>query len=106
MKPTDIMQEFSVAWSTARNNDLAGKIPSTFATDVHLTTAGRNLQLNAAMDLPTLTKAELAELLFDKIGLNKRESKDMVEAFFTEVSDALMRGESVKLTGLGNFQLR
>jgi integration host factor subunit alpha len=55
---------------------------------------------------PTLTKAELAELVFEHVGLNKREAKDMVEAFFDEVSDALERGESVKLTGFGNFQLR
>ena len=36
----------------------------------------------SSLETPTLTKAELAELLFDRLGLNKRESKDMVEAFF------------------------
>jgi integration host factor subunit alpha len=54
----------------------------------------------------TLTKAELADLLFEKVGLNKREAKDMVEAFFEEIRLALERGESVKLSGFGNFQLR
>jgi integration host factor subunit alpha len=54
----------------------------------------------------TLTKAELADMLFDKVGLNKREAKDMVEAFFEEIRLALERGESVKLSGFGNFQLR
>ncbi|MDR3300839.1 MAG: integration host factor subunit alpha [Candidatus Accumulibacter sp.] len=54
----------------------------------------------------TLTKAELADLLFEKVGLNKREARDMVEAFFDEVRDALARGEGVKLSGFGNFQLR
>ena len=54
----------------------------------------------------TLTKAELAEMLFDQVGLNKRESKDMVETFFDEIRGALERGESVKLSGFGNFQLR
>ena len=54
----------------------------------------------------TLTKAELADLLFEKVGLNKREAKDMVEAFFEEIRGALERGESVKLSGFGNFQLR
>ncbi|MDR2000501.1 MAG: integration host factor subunit alpha [Zoogloeaceae bacterium] len=54
----------------------------------------------------TLTKAELADLLFDKVGLNKREAKDMVEAFFEEISKALQAGEGVKLSGFGNFQLR
>jgi integration host factor subunit alpha len=54
----------------------------------------------------TLTKAELADLLFEKVGLNKREAKDMVEAFFDEVRLALETGDSVKLSGFGNFQLR
>ncbi len=54
----------------------------------------------------TLTKAELAEMLFERVGLNKREAKDMVETFFEEIRDALVRGESVKLSGFGNFQLR
>ncbi|SAK59186.1 integration host factor subunit alpha [Caballeronia temeraria] len=57
-------------------------------------------------DTPTLTKAELAEMLFDHVGLNKREAKDMVEAFFEVIRDALESGESVKLSGFGNFQLR
>ncbi|MCX7897625.1 MAG: integration host factor subunit alpha [Rhodocyclaceae bacterium] len=54
----------------------------------------------------TMTKAELAEALFEKVGLNKREAKDMVEAFFDEISKALEAGEAVKLSGFGNFQLR
>ena len=54
----------------------------------------------------TLTKAELTDMLFDKVGLNKREAKDMVEAFFEEVRHALEAGDSVKLSGFGNFQLR
>lgn len=54
----------------------------------------------------TLTKAELAEMLFEQVGLNKREAKDMVETFFDEIRGALERGESVKLSGFGNFQLR
>ncbi len=57
-------------------------------------------------DLPTVTKAELAELLFEQVGLNKREAKDMVETFFEEIRDALERGDPVKLSGFGNFQLR
>ena len=54
----------------------------------------------------TLTKAELADLLFEKVGFNKREAKDMVESFFEEVRLALENGEGVKLSGFGNFQLR
>ncbi len=54
----------------------------------------------------TLTKAELADLLFERVGLNKREAKDMVEAFFEEIRNAMETGDSVKLSGFGNFQLR
>ena len=54
----------------------------------------------------TLTKADLADLLFEQVGLNKREAKDMVEAFFEEVRVALETGDSVKLSGFGNFELR
>ncbi|MEP6607224.1 MAG: integration host factor subunit alpha [Burkholderiaceae bacterium] len=54
----------------------------------------------------TMTKSELAEALFDRLGLNKREAKDMVDGFFDEIRQALQRGESVKLSGFGNFQLR
>ncbi|MGL4577228.1 MAG: integration host factor subunit alpha [Burkholderiaceae bacterium] len=54
----------------------------------------------------TLTKADLADLLFERVGLNKREAKDMVETFFEEIRDALANGDSVKLSGFGNFLLR
>ena len=59
-----------------------------------------------SLETPALTKAQLAELLFDQIGLNKRESKDMVEAFFELVHDSLVQGTDVKLSGFGNFQIR
>jgi len=58
------------------------------------------------VDAGTLTKAELAELLFEEIGLNKREAKDIVDTFFEEIRDALVRGDTVKLSGFGNFQVR
>ena len=54
----------------------------------------------------TLTKAELADMLFDSLGLNKREAKDFVDAFYEELRKALEQGSSVKLSGFGNFQLR
>ncbi|MDR1662501.1 MAG: integration host factor subunit alpha [Azoarcus sp.] len=54
----------------------------------------------------TLTKAELADLLFEQVGLNKREAKDMVEGFFEEIRVVLEQGEGVKLSGFGNFMLR
>lgn len=59
-----------------------------------------------SLETPTLTKAELAELLFERLGLNKRESKDMVEAFFDLVHDSLVKGQDVKLSGFGNFNIR
>ncbi|MFB0949353.1 MAG: integration host factor subunit alpha [Burkholderiaceae bacterium] len=54
----------------------------------------------------TLTKAELAELLFAQVGLNKREAKEMVEAFFEEIRMGLESGDMVKLSGFGNFSVR
>ncbi|MBA6326698.1 integration host factor subunit alpha [Colwellia sp. MB02u-6] len=53
-----------------------------------------------------LTKAEVAENLFEKVGLSKRDAKDMVEVFFEEVRETLEAGEQVKLSGFGNFDLR
>ena len=53
-----------------------------------------------------LTKAELAEKLFDELGLNKREAKELVELFFEEIRAALENGNQVKLSGFGNFDLR
>lgn len=60
----------------------------------------------ASLETPTLTKADLAELLFDRLGLNKRESKEMVESFFDIVHAALAQGQDVKLSGYGNFTIR
>ena len=58
------------------------------------------------LETPTLTKAELAELLFERLGLNKRESKDMVEAFFDLIHATLVSGTDVKMSGFGNFNIR
>ena len=59
-----------------------------------------------SLETPTLTKAELAELLFERLGLNKRESKDMVEAFFEIIHTTLVDGSDVKMSGFGNFNIR
>jgi len=53
-----------------------------------------------------LTKAEVAEHLYEKVGLSKRDAKDMVEVFFEEIRGTLESGEQVKLSGFGNFDLR
>lgn len=53
-----------------------------------------------------LTKADMAEHLFEEFGLNKREAKELVEMFFEEIRGALEQGQQVKLSGFGNFELR
>ena len=53
-----------------------------------------------------LTKADMAEMLFEELGLNKREAKELVELFFEEIRSALEQGNDVKLSGFGNFVLR
>jgi len=53
-----------------------------------------------------LTKADIAEKLFEDLGLNKREAKEIVEMFFEEIRHALETNEQVKLSGFGNFDLR
>ena len=56
--------------------------------------------------MSALTKADLAEMLFEDLGLNKREAKEIVESFFEEIRTALEKNEQVKLSGFGNFELR
>ena len=53
-----------------------------------------------------LTKADFAESLFDEIGLNKREAKEMVDLFFEEIKNSLEQGKQVKISGFGKFGLR
>ena len=53
-----------------------------------------------------LTKADIAEQLFDQLGLNKREAKEVVELFFEEISRSLEKNVQVKLSGFGNFELK
>ncbi len=78
-----------------------------------MTALARTIQNEEPMDFavesletPALTKAQLSELLFEQIGLNKRESKDMIDAFFDLISDSLVEGKDVKISGFGNFQIR
>jgi len=56
--------------------------------------------------MTALTKADIAELLYNELGLNKREAKELVEYFFEEIRSALESNDSVKLSGFGNFDLR
>lgn len=59
-----------------------------------------------SLETAAVTKAQLADLLFEQLGLNKRESKDMVDAFFDLITGQLMDGVDVKISGFGNFQIR
>ena len=53
-----------------------------------------------------LTKADMAESLFNQLGLNKREARELVDLLFEDLRVALTSGEQVKLSGFGNFDLR
>ena len=53
-----------------------------------------------------LTKADMADRLFEELGLNKREAKELVEMFFEQIRDSLADNRPVKLSGFGNFDLR
>ena len=54
----------------------------------------------------TVTKMELAKVLFDQLGLNRREAKELVELFFEEIRTALEHGDNVKFSGFGSFSVR
>ncbi|NRA42177.1 MAG: integration host factor subunit alpha [Pseudomonadales bacterium] len=56
--------------------------------------------------MSALTKAGMADQLFEELGLNKREAKEIVEAFFEEIRLSLESNQSVKISGFGNFDLR
>jgi len=53
-----------------------------------------------------MTKAQMADYLFEDLGLNKREAKEIVESFFETIASSLERNEPVKVSGFGNFNLR
>jgi integration host factor subunit alpha len=53
-----------------------------------------------------LTRADMAESLFNEIGLNKKEARELVDSFFEELISFLAVGEQVKLSGFGNFDIR
>ena len=88
------------------NETTSAELQSVLAADLDRAVLEARARSQAEKELPTLTKAEVAELLFEQVGLNKREAKDMVETFFDEIRNALENGDPVKLSGFGNFQLR
>ena len=54
----------------------------------------------------TVTRADLAEAVYEEVGLSRNESADLVEAVLDEISDALIRGENVKISSFGSFSVR
>ena len=54
----------------------------------------------------TVTKTDLAEILYMEVGLNKREASEFVSVFFETIKAQLLAGHGVKLSGFGNFELR
>jgi len=53
-----------------------------------------------------MTKADIVTQVYDKLGCSKRESLDVIEHFFDIVKGCLLNGETVKISGLGNFTVR
>ena len=54
----------------------------------------------------TVTKAAIVEHLYEQIGINRREAREIVDLFFEELSSTLSTGTSIKLPGFGNFEVR
>ena len=54
----------------------------------------------------TVTRADLAETVYKRVGLSRSESAELVQAFLDEISDAAVRGETVKLSSFGSFVVR
>ncbi|CAH6979820.1 integration host factor subunit alpha [Vibrio chagasii] len=56
--------------------------------------------------MAALTKAKIAERITENVGLSKADSKTLVESFMDKISEAIIEGEEVKLSGFGNFTIR
>ena len=58
------------------------------------------------MEGRTITRADLAEAVYEEVGLSRNESADLVESVLDEVSNALIDGENVKISSFGSFAIR
>ncbi len=54
----------------------------------------------------TVTRADLSEIVYQKVGLSRTESAELVQSVLDEICDAAARGETVKLSGFGSFVVR
>ncbi|MEP2920447.1 integration host factor subunit alpha [Sulfitobacter sp.] len=62
--------------------------------------------MRAKMTNNTLTRMDLSEAVFREVGLSRNESAQLVETVLEEMSDALVRGEQVKISSFGTFSIR
>lgn len=62
--------------------------------------AGQNLGRS------TMTKADIVEKVYQKIGFSKKEASELVELVFSSLKDVLVKGDKVKISGFGNFVVR
>ncbi len=58
------------------------------------------------MENTTITRADLAEAVYEEVGLSRNESAELVEAVLDEISDELVKGENVKISSFGSFSVR
>ncbi len=54
----------------------------------------------------TVTRANLSEAVYQEVGLSRSESAELVDSVLHEISDALVRGETIKLSSFGSFMVR
>jgi len=54
----------------------------------------------------TLTKAELIDAIYEKVGFSKKEAADLVELVFENMKEDLVKGETIKISGFGKFRIR
>lgn len=56
--------------------------------------------------MATMTRAQLAEAVYEQVGLSRNESADLVESVFDEIGESLVRGDTVKISSFGSFYVR
>lgn len=58
------------------------------------------------MESRTITRADLAEAVYEEVGLSRNESSELVETVIEEISDALVAGDTVKISSFGSFSVK
>jgi integration host factor subunit alpha len=78
----------------------------TLSHDGHNDASASKRRRGVAMAGKTVTRADLCEAVYQKVGLSRTESSDLVETVLKEITDCLERGETVKLSSFGSFIIR